>query len=616
MGFCTTAIALASVVALAGLLAVAPAWASGTWQTPVTLASEAEEARFGPYVAMGGAGEGAAVWSGADNEALRSVGGRWGAAGSLSGEAGDVSGPCLAMSSTGEAIAVWSAVGETSHGIAIETAARAPGGQWGTPVQLLETGEPIILSVRDCKLALDAAGDAVAVWAEETEFEFEEVWAAYRPAGGAWQAPVELHQPGNIDTAPSVAIDSKGDAQAVWVGTSYAVEGQYKPAGEDWRKPESPTEVEKLSESGHTALDPSVAFDAAGEALVVWDVYDEGDDVVQAAQRAQGGAWQAAQDLSSATENAWAPSMAMSSPGEALAVWEHETAAGHYAVEGASRSAAGHWEAPMSLSPAGDNARFPSLAVNASGAAVAAWEQKNGESFSVQGALRPAGGAWQPPAGISTAVKHGELFPQVAIDTAGDALVAWELDDEGSYLMQAAAFEPLPQWYSDGAIIEKGTPESVVGSGPLTIQLTGAAVTCKVRAEATIENPLDAGAGVDEVTGFSLSGCKATSALCARGEKLEATAMRLPWAGELLAGSPTRDELSHIELGIDCSKHKLASTYDALDGALAPQVGDSVLDFASGSGELSQSRGGSAAVTGVDKLKGPKKDRQITADEP
>lgn len=53
-------------------------------------------------------------------------------------------------------------------------------------------------------------------------------------------------------------------------------------------------------------------------------------------------------------------------------------------------------------------------------------------------------------------------------------------------------------------------------------------------------------------------------------------------------------------------------SFDVLTGSLTPEVGDSVFEFASGSGELSESLGGKATITGQDKLKGPKKHKVIT----
>jgi hypothetical protein len=175
---------------------------------------------------------------------------------------------------------------------------------------------------------------------------------------------------------------------------------------------------------------------------------------------------------------------------------------------------------------------------------------------------------------------------------------------------------PAPHWYSNGVVIAEGTPEIVKTSATLTLHaLSGAlVVTCKVKDQETIENPAGGGAGVDKVTVFTLSGCKAPSA-CSKGEKLEVHASA-PGSTKLLVGPPIRDEVPGVEFRIVCKKAG-EKVLDILTGTLTPEVGNSVLAFGAGSGELKESGGaGKATVSGTDKLKGPKKDTIITAKTP
>lgn len=419
--------------------------AASGWLSPVNLAEETQEVQFGPYVAMDAQGDALAAWSGYDgrNEALEQAGGSWEPPGSLAGEGQEVEHPCVAMSSGGEGLALWAAAKATGNGkgeLVIEAASKPAGGDWQAPVTVAEKLSPRALVMRDCDVAIDPAGDAVAVWSYETEFEFQPVWAAYRPAGGDWQAPVELAPPSNPQSAPDVAIDADGNAQAVWIGSSFVIQGAYKPAGEDWQKPESVTEAESLSEKGHSASDPQVAFDAQGDAIAAWDLYDGENEVVQAASRSYGGAWQTPVDLSEAGQSAYVPSVAMDSAGDALAMWDLYSGE-HRVVQVAARPGGGEWQAPVDLSAADEDAYSPALAMDSEGDAVAAWELQSGSSWTVQSAVKPHGGEWQAPIAVSAATEYGELFPQVAIDSHGDALAAWELDNGTSYLVQAAGYQ-------------------------------------------------------------------------------------------------------------------------------------------------------------------------------
>ncbi len=181
------------------------------------------------------------------------------------------------------------------------------------------------------------------------------------------------------------------------------------------------------------------------------------------------------------------------------------------------------------------------------------------------------------------------------------------------YVFTGEPSAPSPRWYSDGQLIDEGQKVSVATRGSLTFQLIGQAgepkTKCKVSGTETIENPPGGGPGVDEITAFALSGCKTSQTLCPG--KLLFTSLNLPWRTHLTAGSPTRDVIEHIKLSGVC---EVMREVLGLEGTLTPTVGTSVLDFATGAGELGGNYG-QAMVTGTDKLKGPKEDATITVKE-
>jgi hypothetical protein len=451
---------------VAGGLPVAATSAAPAWLPPVNLAEEHEEVRFGPFVAMDAQGDALAVWDGgsATNETFRPAGGSWQTPGSLAAEHPDVGGRCVAVSPAGEALALRSI--SNGRGPVIQAVMKPPGDGWEPPVDVEEESAGA-LRMTDCHVAIDSAGDAVAVWSFETEFEFEPVWAAYKPAGGGWMAPVELRPPLNPAASPDVAIDSRGDAQAVWIGNSFVIQGVYKPAGQDWREPASVTEVESLSEKGHSAISPRVAFDSQGDAVATWDLgpeYTSAEEtfVVQAASRPAGGMWGAPVDLSPPDRESFTPSVAMDAQGDALAVWDLHSGEERI-VQSTTRLAGGDWQSSVDLSQVGENAYSPDLAMDAQGDAVAAWEVERGKDWSVQSVAKPAGEGWQAPVSVSQVTEHGNLFPQVVLDSRGDALAAWELNNGSSYLIQAAGYQAAGPQLDGLAIPSTGTAGESVG---------------------------------------------------------------------------------------------------------------------------------------------------------
>jgi hypothetical protein len=76
-----------------------------------------------------------------------------------------------------------------------------------------------------------ANGDVIAVWKYGTS-----VWAAIRPAGGSYSAPVQISSGTGIvgSGAPVVAVDPAGNAVAAWSqsdGSSQRTRAAFRPAG-------------------------------------------------------------------------------------------------------------------------------------------------------------------------------------------------------------------------------------------------------------------------------------------------------------------------------------------------------------------------------------------------
>jgi hypothetical protein len=255
--------------------------------------------------------------------------------------------------------------------------------------------------------------------------------AASAGAAPAWLAPVDLSVAGQSVFVPQVAFDAQGNAVAVWGrsnGTNSIVQGAVRPAGGSWQAPVD------LSAAGQNAYYPQVAFDAQGNAVAVWSRYDGVNYIVQGAVRpAASGVWEAPADLSAAGQSASGAQVAVDAQGNALAVW-HRYSGSNWIVQGAVRPAGGAWQAPVDLAV---GASAPQVAVDAQGNAVAVWERCNGTDCMVQGAVRAAGGAWQAPVDLSLA-GQSVLDPQVAVDAQGNTVAVWSRSDGTDYIVQGA----------------------------------------------------------------------------------------------------------------------------------------------------------------------------------
>ncbi len=169
-------------------------------------------------------------------------------------------------------------------------------------------------------------------------------------------------------------------------------------------------------------------------------------------------------------------------------------------------------------------------------------------------------GKWAQQGGKVTGtgeLHKGEFGWSIALSPNGlSAVVGGKGDNHGvgaAWVFESATL----QWHGQGEVFAEGTPQLVTTKGALTLHLADHTnVACKVKDKETVENPLGGAPGIDQATEFTLSGCKATVAICVRGEKLAVTPSGLPWSSELVIGPPIRDRLSGVGLTVECTRRR------------------------------------------------------------
>ncbi|RJF96460.1 hypothetical protein D3870_21820 [Noviherbaspirillum cavernae] len=298
-------------------------------------------------------------------------------------------------------------------------------GAWKT-AQLTETDDAD--TARDPQIAVDAGGNALAVWSQSDGTRFN-ILANRYTAGSGWGSAQAI-ETGNASGAfvPHIAIDAGGNAIAVWCqtdGTRFSIWANRYSAGSGWGSAQL---IE--SDNASDAYDPRIAFDAAGNALVVWTQSDGTRFNVWANRYTVGTGWGAAQLIE--TDNAGDalfPRIAIDGSGNALAVWQQSDGAQIDIRANRYTVGAGWGTAQLIETGNAGDARLPQIAFDASGNALAVWTQSDGTRYSIWSNRYTAGSGWGTPQLVETDNADHAFDPQIAIDAGGNALAVWTQSD-------------------------------------------------------------------------------------------------------------------------------------------------------------------------------------------
>jgi hypothetical protein len=260
--------------------------------------------------------------------------------------------PRVAINDAGSAAILW--VHDIGEPRVVQAKIRSgPSGTWPNAYDL--SGMP--LEVRDHAIALDAAGNAAAVWAQRDASTFYVVGDFRVAARGFWEAPVALSSlTGHASAGPSLALAWNASVLVAWIENGQLRVASGQSTTGVWHP------VATLAAGVGDGTDVDVALNAAGDAAVVWS----SPAGVQGATRAAGASWTAPVRLGTGTD----VDVGVDSVGNASALW----VGGPGVLRSARhRRGAATWSRPFVVAR---DALAPRLAVNEDGNAVAVWTRR------------------------------------------------------------------------------------------------------------------------------------------------------------------------------------------------------------------------------------------------
>jgi hypothetical protein len=261
--------------------------------------------------------------------------------------------PQVVFDHSGNAVAIWS--GQAGIQVTFKPAGRA----WRSPATI-GSGS----SNGDVKLALDAKGDATALWMHTISVGGGvPLQSAFKPANGSWQRAVTVSHQGWPDWGPPDLAVARGNATAAWSewvkvnpnACTTLVRAAIGPAGRGWGHPVTLQRYQGKVKHNPDAycsgpgVDVRVAFAGPGRATAVWSDFTGTNSVLRSASKPLGGPWGRAVTIAARTQWIASLRLAGSPRGSALAVWRLSDAGTPDVVQAAMASSQGAWRSPITL---------------------------------------------------------------------------------------------------------------------------------------------------------------------------------------------------------------------------------------------------------------------------
>jgi hypothetical protein len=372
----------------------APHFLSGnSWGANVRVNSDSGGARQEePSIAVDASGNAYAVWTDMRNSpsgsdiyfSYRPAGGAWGANVRVNSVSNLAYQPRIAVDASGNTYAVW--VDKRDGNQDIYFSYRPVDGTWGANVKVNDNA--VEVDQQSPAIAVDASGNAYAVWTDWRDGN-QDIYSSYRPAGGAWGANIRVTDVARGAQSPAIAMDAGGNAYAVWIdwrntGTR-SIYFSYRPAGGAWE-----ANVKVNDEASPTScVYLAIAVDAGGNAYAVWTYlrnrFGNLDADIYSSYRPAGGSW--GRNIRVDDDNGWSrkqsSSIAVDANGNAYAVWT-DMRSSNQDIYSSYRPAGGAWGANVKVNDDdGATQDSPSIAVDASGNVYAVWMDYRNSNYDI-----------------------------------------------------------------------------------------------------------------------------------------------------------------------------------------------------------------------------------------
>jgi len=317
-------------------------------------------------------------------------------------------------------------------------------------------------------------GDAVAVWLRQVGGDTRVMAAS--ATGGEWSPPQTVSDPGVDAHSPAVAVNEHGEAVVTW---------SYQDNSDRTRLAASRRLADKVGWDGRTLISPhdvdvttqaEVALDAKNRIIAAYGAADGPVNDVRVVIQAKGQSGYASTTVSDSS--GYLPSLAANPAGAAFVAW-YDVQGGQSQIRG-SRLAAGSttWSASSDVSFVGLHQPMSDVAISDDGLATVVFTDIDGGETRVQAAKVQPNGSIGSPSYVSPAGQDA-AFPTVSQNDAGTALAAWTSDTAGVAGVGWATRSRTGEWSASAAnlppaVTAPGAPSAAISDrGTLFVGFAG-----------------------------------------------------------------------------------------------------------------------------------------------
>ena len=341
--------------------------------------------------------------------------------------------PQIAQNDHGDAIAIWEEdTGNSSYRFSIAANHYdASSDSWQSDGTLLEdddTGDAYAPQV-----AIDASGNAIAVWYQYDGAHFSIYSNRFDAVSGNWQSNATLLENNDSGDAflPQIVMDTNGNAIAIWEqfdGSHHNIyTNHFNVITGNWQ---GTTLIDSASGSAYS---PQIAIDSTGNAIAVWRQFDGTDHSIYSNHfDTTSGNWQGVTSIEGAAGDAYSPQIAIDPDGNAIAVWRQFDGTYFNIMANYFDAASNTWQTDAVLLEhnSGDT-DHPQITLDTNGNAIAIWQQSDGTYVNIWANRYDAiTGNWQTDATLIEEENKGDAsLPMIDVDATGNAITVWKQSD-------------------------------------------------------------------------------------------------------------------------------------------------------------------------------------------